>query len=265
MAPDGQNYRSVNAIKLLGNAKNVTTDQLIAKGYDHYLAAFDVLFPPLFKAYSEASDSLKQLLAQPVQSLQQCDKRTAANSAATTLAIEWGTLMMRAIPPAKTAEEGTYQTEKVNALLQNSSNQQLLALLAEAVSNLQKRYGSWQINWGDINRYQRPDDGISFSDNQPSLPVGLTSSAFGQLPSFQSRPFNTKKRYGYSGNSFIAAVEFGTRIKAKTIITGGQSFDPGSKHYTDQAGMYIDGKFKDVLFYKKDVMKHAEKTYHPGA
>jgi acyl-homoserine lactone acylase PvdQ len=75
---------------------------------------------------------------------------------------------------------------------------------------------------------------------------------------------NTRKRYGYSGNSFIAAVEFGTRIKAKTIITGGQSFNPASKHYTDQAGMYIEGKFKDVLFYKNDVLKHAEKTYHPG-
>ena len=76
---------------------------------------------------------------------------------------------------------------------------------------------------------------------------------------------NTQKRYGYSGNSFIAAVEFGTRIKAKTIETGGESFDPASKHYTDQAGMYIEGKFKDVLFYKKDVLKHAEKTYHPGS
>jgi len=28
--------------------------------------------------------------------------------------------------------------------------------------------------------------------------------------------------------------------------------------------MYSKGQFKDVLFYKEDVMKHAEKTYHPG-
>ena len=75
---------------------------------------------------------------------------------------------------------------------------------------------------------------------------------------------DTKKRYGYSGNSFIAAVEFGPKVKAKSIITGGQSFDPNSSHFTDQAEMYLDGKFKDVLFYKEDVLKHAEKTYHPG-
>jgi len=264
MAPDGQNYRAVNAIKLLSDAENITLDQLITKGYDHYLTAFDVLLPPLFKAYSTAPDSLKKSLAEPIQSLQQWDKRTAANSVATTLAIEWGTLMMRALPPAKTVEESTYQTERIKTLLQTISNKQLLDNLGDAIHNLQKRYGTWKVQWGDINRYQRPADGVTFSDNEPSLPVGLTSSMFGQLPSFQSRTFNTKKRYGYSGNSFIAAVEFGPRIRAKSIVTGGQSFDHASKHYTDQAGMYIEGKFKDVLFYKSDVLKHAEKIYHPG-
>ena len=73
----------------------------------------------------------------------------------------------------------------------------------------------------------------------------------------------TKKRYGYSGNSFIAAVEFGPKIKAKSIMTGGQSFDPQSKNFTDQAEGYINRQFKDVLFYKADVLKHAAMTYHP--
>jgi acyl-homoserine-lactone acylase len=79
-----------------------------------------------------------------------------------------------------------------------------------------------------------------FDDNAPSIAVGQVSSLFGQLPSFVSRPMNgTKKRYGYSGNSFIAAVEFGPKLKAKSIITGGQSFNAQSKHFTDQADGYI--------------------------
>jgi len=265
MAPDGQNFRAVNAIKLLNNDQKLTLDELIDKGYDHYLAAFDVLLPPLFKAYNAADDSVKQKITMPIQLLQQWDRRTAANSVATTLAIEWGTLMLRELLPAKTSEAGTYQTARVNEMLKNISAQQMLVLFGMALNNLQQLYGTWNVNWGDINRYQRPADGVTFNDSLPSLPVGLTSSAFGQLPSFVSRTMNTKKRYGYSGNSFIAAVEFGARIKAKTVITGGQSFNPASKHYTDQAGMYIEGKFKDVLFYKDDVLKHAEKTYHPGA
>ncbi|MDB5008024.1 MAG: acylase [Mucilaginibacter sp.] len=265
MAPNGQNYRALNAIRLLSNAKNITLNELITKGYDHYLTAFDVMLPPLLKAYNTAPDSIKQLLSKPIKALQQWDKNTSANSVATTVAIEWGTLVMRELPPAKTAEEGTYQTDRVNTLMQAINDKKLLDLLVESLNSIQKRYGKWDVAWGDINRYQRPADGATFNDDASSLPVGLASSAFGQLPSFQSRTINTKKRYGYSGNSFIAAVEFGSHIKAKTVITGGQSFDPASKHYTDQAGMYIEGKFKDVLFYKKDVLEHAEKTYHPGA
>ena len=265
MAPDGQNYRAVNAIKLLSDAKNVTLDTLIAKGYDHYLAAFDDLLPALFNAYKQAPDSTLQTLAGPIRILQAWDRRSAANSVATTLAVEWGTAVMRGLPPAKTAEAGIYQTARVANYLQTATTAHLLELLTATLADLTKRYGSWQIAWGDINRYQRPADGVTFNDNEPSLPVGQASSLFGQLPSFASQRFNTQKRYGYSGNSFIAAVEFGARIKAKTIITGGESFNPASKHYTDQAGMYIEGKFKDVLFYKADVLKHAEKTYHPGA
>ena len=264
MAPDGQNFRAVNAIKLFDRAKSITLDELISKGYNHYLSAFDVLLPPLFNAFAGAPDSLKQLLATPVQTLKEWDKCSSATSGATTLAIEWGTLMMQALPAAKTQEESTFQTERVAAMLRDMSNKQLLDIFVSALKNLKNKYGTWDIKWGDINRYQRPADGVTFDDNAPGFAVGLTSSTFGQLPSFQSRTFNTKKRYGYSGNSFIAAVEFGKKIKAKSIVTGGQSFDPASKHFTDQAGMYIDGKFKDVLFYKNDVLKHAEKTYHPG-
>jgi acyl-homoserine-lactone acylase len=195
--------------------------------------------------------------------LQQWDKRTAVNSSATTLALEWAALVMRALPQAKTTEASTYQTERVKTMLTTISNKQILDNLFSAINTLKNTYGTWNIAWGDINRYQRPADGKTFDDNAPSIPVGLTSSTYGQLPSFQSRAINTKKRYGYSGNSFIAAVEFGSHIKAKTIVTGGQSANTASKHYTDQAGMYIEGKFKDVLFYKEDVLKHAEKTYHP--
>jgi len=152
----------------------------------------------------------------------------------------------------------------VKNLVKNINARRCINLFNDAVNNLDKRYDTWKTPWGDINRYQRPADGISFNDSLPSLPVGQTSSVFGQLPSFVSHTINTRKRYGYSGNSFIAAVEFGTRIKAKTIVTGGESFNSASKNYTDQAGMYIEGKFKDVLFYKRDVLKHAKKTYHPG-
>ena len=263
MAPDGENYRAITAIKLLKDANHITLDSLIAIGYNRYLAAFDDLLPPLFTAYNNAPDSVKQSLRGPVELLQQWDKYSAANSVASTLAIEWGTAMMKNLPPPQTDQQSTFITQRVKKLAQMDGGHQL-ELLTAVLKNLQSRFGTWKMPWGDINRYQRPADGITFDDKLSSIPVGATGSGFGQLPSFQSRTMNTQKRYGYSGNSFVAAVEFGPRIKAKSIITGGQSFDAASKNFTDQAQGFIDGKFKDVLFYKSDVLKHAQKTYHPG-
>jgi acyl-homoserine lactone acylase PvdQ len=228
------------------------------------LAAFDDLLPSLFNAYNNAPDSVKQSLAEPIKILQDWDRRTAIHSVASALAIEWGTMMMKALPPPQTDQESTFITRRFQTLVKTLSQAQQLAYLNDVLVDLKKRFGTWKVEWGDMNRYQRPDDGITFDDNKPSIPVGLTGSGFGQLPSFQSRTVNTNKRYGYSGNSFIAVVEFGTRVKAKSIITGGSSFDPASKNFTDQAQGIIDGKFKDALFYKKDVLKHAQHTYHPG-
>jgi acyl-homoserine lactone acylase PvdQ len=121
--------------------------------------------------------------------------------------------------------------------------------------------------WGDVNRFQRLTGNVNeiYDDNKESLPVGFASALWGQLPSFNSRPMlGTNKRYGVSGNSFVCAVEFGEKIKAKSILAGGVSGNVNSAHFTDQAEAYTQGKFKDVLFYKEDVLKHVEKRYHPG-
>ena len=70
--------------------------------------------------------------------------------------------------------------------------------------------------------------------------------------------------YGTSGNSFVAAVEFGERIRAKSILAGGISSDTSSLHFDDQALMYTKGEFKDVLFYLDDLENNIERKYHPG-
>ncbi len=267
MAPDGENFRALNAVRLLAGADNFTLDSLIRKGYDHYLPAFEVLLPALFDAYATASDSVKRALQEPISLLQKWDRHSAIHSVATTLAVEWGARMARYAPRPATQEEGSNALGNVQAELSHSTPVQKTGELLAVLADLRQRYGVWKMEWGDICRYQRLTGKIleTYDDKMPSLPVGLVSSAFGALPSFQSRVMpDTKKRYGYSGNSFIAAVEFGKKVKARTIVTGGESSNPVSAHFSDQAAMYLGGSFKDVLFYPEDVLKNAEKKYRPG-
>jgi acyl-homoserine-lactone acylase len=267
MAPDGQNFRALNAERLLASTNGFTVDNMIQNvGYSHYLTGFDYLIPAVLKDFEALplSDPLKIQLAEAMDSLRLWDKTSSASSIASTVAIEFGYRLLQKAPASPNPYDATNAVGQLLATLNTTTSTDRLKILMETLQDLEKRFGSWKTPWGEVNRYQRPADG-KFDDAKPSLPVGLAAATFGSLPSFASRRLSDlNRRYGVSGNSFVACVEFGKRVKAKSVITGGQSFDPLSPHYTDQAEMYINGKFKDVLFYKEDVLKHVERQYHPG-
>jgi acyl-homoserine-lactone acylase len=266
MAPDGQNYRAINAMHLLEHADNITIDKMIHEiGYDRYLSAFEVLLPPLFAAYDQPDTNqlLKRELQPAVTLLKSWDMNASASSVATAIAVEWAYRVLQKASPYRNSYDESDVVRQVTTAVQNTSALGKLQLLAATLDDLKNKFGRWDIPWGEVNRYQRPLSNL-FDDNKPSLPVGLGPGNFGSIPSFTAKRTNTIKRYGYHGNSFIACVEFGKKLKAKSITVGGQSFDPQSKHFSDQAQMYIDGNFKDVLFYKEDVLKHVERKYNPG-
>jgi acyl-homoserine lactone acylase PvdQ len=140
-----------------------------------------------------------------------------------------------------------------------------LAFLDSVVSDLNKDWGTWLIPWGKINRFQRNAPGVEPSDSLFSLAVTATPSFMGSLNAYSSKKSKiSKARYGTTGNTFVAVVSFGPKLKAKSIFTGGNSANPKSKHFTDQANGYINHQFKNVNFYKSDVLKNKEISYHPG-
>ena len=85
------------------------------------------------------------------------------------------------------------------------------------------------------------------------------------LASFGAKRYpNTKRYYGSSGNSFVAAVEFGPKVRAVAVTAGGESGHPGSPHFTDEADRYRTGQLRSVYFYPSDLTGHVERSYHPG-
>jgi acyl-homoserine lactone acylase PvdQ len=270
MAPDGENFRGINAARVLDKEKAFTLDKLIAAGYDRKLSAFEVLVPALVNAFEKnihPGDSLYSILLEPIQTLKNWDYLCSENSIATTLAIEWAQKLSAAIQRVYIDEGWDDQVTLTKKFAARAQPEELLPPLQAVIIELTNRFGGWQQAWGTINRYQRITSDINqpYTDSLPSIPVAFASSAWGMLPAYNSRYMKgTHKRYGVSGNSFICAVEFGKIIKAKSLLAGGESGHPESPHFADQLEMYTQGRFKEVLFYKEDVLKHAEKNYHPG-
>jgi acyl-homoserine-lactone acylase len=260
----GETPRGLHAVEVLHDIRNVTLDSLIGAGYDGHLTAFDVLLPPLFTAYDAlpAADPQRAAMAEAITVLRGWDRRASADSVPTAVAIFWGQeLIERKGAEARDADEPVY-----DYLVDKLTDAERINALSAALQKLQRDFGRWQTPWGEINRFQRLTDDIvqPFDDAKPSLPVGFAPSQWGALASFDStKPRKTKRIYGSTGNSFVAVVDFGPTLHAKAIMSGGESGDPSSEHFTDQALMFSQGHFRDVLFYPEDVRAHAKRSYHP--
>jgi len=268
---DPRALRSVRGDRLLHNDKKFSfADFEKITLRDYYLVRFELLFPSLFDLYDLTSkDSLRSALAEPIAVLKKWDFYADTNSVATTLSTmleqRLSELYNKKLHPFNTAKERyAYEFTKATDFPGDTA----LLFLKAVTDELKKDFGTWEVPWGKINRLQRISpwgEHKEFDDNQPSYAVTAAPNPAGSINDYQSfRTPKTKLHYGTKGNTFVAVVDFGDKLKARTILANGESADPSSPHYTDQAQLYATGQLKDAFFYKEDVLKHMEVRYHPG-
>lgn len=260
MSRDQENFRGVHAIELLKDKKEYTVDSLIALAHDPYLPAFEVLIGGLVDSYYKMGASNFDGV---LKVLEDWDYKTSKESVAMTLANYYGMEILG----TRQNFPGKSPMELIEYWGKEASGKEKQRNFMKAILKIEKDFGTWQMPWGDINRYQRLNGDIHqpFDDSKPSVPIGFASGRWGALAAYGARYDNdTKKIYGTRGNSFAAVVEFGDKVKAKSILAGGQSGDPNSPHFDDQTERYANQDWKDVAYYKEDVLKRAVKTYKPG-
>jgi acyl-homoserine-lactone acylase len=261
----GDNPRGPHALRILTGASGLTLDGLLAKAFDPYLTAFARLVPTLVAAYDATPDDdpMKTRVKDQVAALNAWDCKWGAASTETSLAVFWGeALWAKAAPAAKASGMSVW-----DYMAEKSPPADKLAALAEASDRLTADFGNWKTPWGEINRFQRLNDDIvqTFHDDKPSIPVPFTSAQWGSLASFGARRYpNTKRYYGTSGNSFVAVVEFGPKVRARAVTAGGESGHPESPHFNDEAERYASGNLRQVYFWPEQLKGHTERVYRQG-
>ncbi|MGH7542865.1 MAG: penicillin acylase family protein, partial [Gemmatimonadota bacterium] len=255
------NARARSSRRALEREERISFDEFAGLVWDTRLALADSLVPAI-------ADELDRLQAAPdddlpltlrasapgradleevVERLTAWDRRADAGSAATTLFVvgaeRWFLDHMSSVPP------GPWSWSLA---------------LAETAQRLRETWGNLDVPWGEINRLQRPlsNDPSGFSDSMPSLPVAGAPGFFGSVFSFQTEPMGgVGRRYGVNGNTFVKVIEFGPRVRGRSVLVFGQSGDPASPHYFDQAPLYAERSFKPAWMSREDVEENAERRY----
>jgi acyl-homoserine-lactone acylase len=265
MDSDGENFRGLHAQQMLTGSTGWTLEKLQSAAYDSYQPGFAVLIPSLIQAYDALGqrDSRFGELAGPIGVLRSWNYRWSADSVAQSLAMFWGAALKKALD-APRSEPGN---KVMMRLVTDTTPEQKLNALLAGLARLNSDFGRWQVPWGEINRIQRISPAINppYSDSAPGLAVPFGEGSYGSLASLRSeqKP-GTKRWYGNYGNSFVAVVEFGKRVRARAVTAGGESGHPQSLHFNDEAQRYASGNLREVYFYPDQLRGHTERTYHPG-
>lgn len=214
MVPEEDNLRAQRSRRILTSRPKWTYDQWAAAVLDTYVGAAD----------QDLSKLLAVVEPDVAAELKKWDRVAAVDSIATTLFVRW-----RAMPDALVNPAGAWERLKAS-------------LLAD--------WGTWQVRWGEVNRMQRVHTSGTqepFSDARPSMPVAGCPGLQGCLFVVNGRkPAGAKRWYGFSGNSYVAIVEFTRKRRAASQLVFGQSADPASPHHTDQTVLFVERKFKDA-------------------
>lgn len=256
------NARAVSSRRVLEAMDGVTFDEFAHAVWDTRLSLADSLLPVLFAerealdhaptgqdlgALAPGSPGLAALDA-AIERLRAWDRRAAIESVETT----WWVI----------ANERWF----TDPSLQSKPFGHLEALVG-VLEGLRRDWGRTEVAWGELNRLQRPptqnDD--DFSADLPSVPVAGAPGALGSVFVFHIGDWGrTNVRYGEHGNSFMKVVEFGPAVRGRSLLVFGQSGDPESPHFFDQAQLYSDREFKPAWFTREEVEANAVESYVPG-
>ncbi|MCG8470103.1 MAG: penicillin acylase family protein [Gemmatimonadetes bacterium] len=258
---ESDNPRARSSRRILESIDDVTFDEFATLVWDTYLSGAETLVPALAEEWesidagtvaapagpSPGSDAWREV-ARVVARLKAWAPTADASSVETTwlhLMAEW----VGGRDPSATDEPI------------------LVASLAAGLDALRREWGTIDVEWGRINRHQRPLPGAPrrLDPDRPSLPIDGASGGLGSVFSYYSGPARTAApRLGLGGNSFVKVVEFGPEPRAGSILNYGQSGDPASPHFFDQASLYAERRFKPAFFTRADVEANAVRSYAVG-
>lgn len=237
-------FRAQRSARLLAEDERITFDELVGYAHDTRAAAADHLVQDLVAAaYAVGSDSARAA----ADVLEAWDRTTEADSRGAVLFTEVFTALQRERWPTGSMFDVGWTEDAPLATPDGLSDpRRAAAILAEAADAVRQRHGAIDIAWGDVHRLVRDAVDLPASGGPGRLGV------FGVLD-FAGMAGDSTRVAAMSGQTYVAAIEFSSPIRAHALLTYGNASQPGSPHRTDQLRLFAERQLRTVWLTRAEV------------
>ena len=244
------NSRGERLFQVLGQSRRLTLDEMKALGTDTYVVPADVIVPLLTDAYvARVKQGADARIARAIELIRAWDHRSSKESAAYTIIHFWGAAYADLFTARKFGRFTSQERKKIEI---HSPDEQKMALAAlkEALDRMQKLFGKTEVPWGEVNVVVRagkfPMDGDDMYDVlHPDHGVEQDN---GQI-------------YCNDGWGHLMIVMEGNPKEVWSMLPYGQSEDPRSPHYNDQAKLHSQGEIKRFWLTPEEILSHSESVW----
>jgi len=255
-------FRTQLGIRLATQERRMTLEDVVRLKHSYRMLAGERFTDDLLAAVRASAPA--PAVAAAAEMLARWDRTTAPDSRGGVLFEAWYNRhlqgeSMRALPFAERARR-TFATPWTPARPNDTPDgladpARAAADFAWAVDEVTRRYGRPDVAWGEVHRVRR---------GTVDVPVGGCTGALGCFRVVQFSDAPDGKRVARGGDGWVLAVEFTPVPRAYSVLAYGQSNNPDSPYFADQAAMFARGEMKRVAFTPEDVEKTTVRRYRPG-
>jgi acyl-homoserine lactone acylase PvdQ len=262
MAREPDNARARISRRILSAGADWTLESLARAAFDTRILNAEADVPRIIDEWERlgAQDGARALgVESAVEALRAWDHISTIDAPAMTIYVYWTEAWVNSF--VEDEADGVDESEE------DATPWPLVSALERAVERLRTGWDTTLVPWGQVNRLQRVHSSgtEAFDDDAPSLPVAGAPGGLGIVFAFGTRPGpDGKRRYGVRGHTWVSVAEFGDRIESRSVVTFGQSADPESPHWFDQAPLYARGELREAWFAEEAVRAATRRSYRPG-
>jgi acyl-homoserine-lactone acylase len=245
--------RSQLAIQLIGGKDRMSLEDVIRRKHSYRMLLADRVKPDLIAAVKATRPSGDTAAALAL--IEKWDDTAAPDSRGAMLFEVWWTQYARGFP------DSLRYAKRWSAAAPTTTPQGLgdparaAQAFGWAVTETARRFGKWDVAWGDVHRVRR---------GNVDVPVGGCSGALGCFRVLVFRPDSSGHLIANGSDGWILAVEFGDVPRAYSVLAYGESPREDSPWFSDQAEMFARGELKKVAFLPRDIERDLVVRYRPG-